>query len=519
MLRNRFFQKFQMIAQKEFFESKKRNTFSWIEKANQSRILLIWVFKYKFDINDYLKKFKTRLCVRDNLQSTDQNTYAVTLIAKTFRVLMIISTVFNLDIWQYDAINAFINNEIDEELYNECSNEFSRLDYCWKLNKVLYELKQVSIFWYRNLIMTLDDLSLQSISEMNCLFANDWLIFFFYVNDIMIICMKENTNRMRFFEKSLMKRFEMRMLKKLKWFLRIRITRDRVNRKIWLCQDSYISKMMTKFHLKEIKCSKISLANLFRINENSENSDQSNSQRVYVFQQRMRSLNFAAVIFRSDIVFATAKLAQFLKNSNSNHLAIANRMIVYLNDIKNLIIEFSENFSEIFLCASDVAFADDELIRKSSDDYLFKLYDNSIDWRAVKQATMTTFSIETKLLILSRIAKKTIWWRRFFEFIEYDSMKKLHIRCDNRQILRVLKKEMLKLDTKLKHVDIHKHWLKQEIQTNRISVNWCSTAEMSADDFIKVLSRQKHEEFLRQLHLIDITHLINQKRSVWASRW
>ncbi len=340
------------------------------------------------------------------------------------------------------------------------------------------------------------------------------MILFFYVDDIMTICLKENLNRMRFFEKSLMKRFEMRMLKELKWFLKIRIIRDRVNRKIWLCQDSYISKMMTKFHLKEMKCSKISLANLFRINENSENSDQSNSQRIYVFQQRMRSLNFAAVIFRSDIVFATAKLAQFLKNSNSNHLAIANRVIAYLNDIRNLIIEFSRNSSEIFLCASDVAFADDELIRKSSDNYLFKLYDDSIDWRAVKQATMTTFNIETELLTLSRIAKKTIWWRRFFEFIEYDSMKKLHIRCDNRQTLRVLKKKMLKLDTKLKHVDIHRHWLRQKIQTNRISVNWCSTAEMSADDFIKMLSRQKHEEFLRQLHLIDITHLINQKRSV-----
>jgi hypothetical protein len=30
---------------------------------------------------------------------------------------------------------------------------------------------------------------------------------------------------------------------------------------------------------------------------------------------------------------------------------------------------------------------------------------------------MTTFNIKTKLLILSRIAKKTIWWRRFFESI------------------------------------------------------------------------------------------------------
>jgi hypothetical protein len=185
----------------------------------------------------------------------------------------------------------------------------------------------------------------------------------------------------------------------------------------------------------------------------------------------MRSLNFAEVIFKLDIIFATVKLVQFLKNSNSNHVTIVNRIIAYLNDIKNLIIEFSEKSSEIFLNTNDVAFADDELIKKSSDDYLFKFYDDSIDWRIIKQITMTTFSIKTKLLILSRIAKKTIWWRRFFEFIEYDSMKKLHIRCDNRQILRVLKKEMLKLDAKLKHVDIHKHWLKQKIQANEISVN------------------------------------------------
>jgi hypothetical protein len=136
--------------------------------------------------------------------------------------------------------------------------------------------------------------------------------------------------------------------------------------------------MMTKCHFEEMKISKTLLAKIFRINEKAKHEN-SNSQRIYVFQQRMRSLNFAAVIFRSDIVFATAKLAQFLKNSNSNHLAIANRMIVYLNDTKNFIIEFSEKSSEIFLCASDAAFADDELIRKSSNDYFFKLYDDSID--------------------------------------------------------------------------------------------------------------------------------------------
>ncbi len=131
------------------------------------------MFKYKFDIDDYLKKFKTRLCVKNDFQSIDQNTYAITLIVKTFRVSMIISTVFDLEIWQYDAISAFINNEIDEKLYNKCSNEFSRFDYCWKLNKALYELKQISILWYRNLITILKDLKWQLISRINCLFVSN----------------------------------------------------------------------------------------------------------------------------------------------------------------------------------------------------------------------------------------------------------------------------------------------------------------------------------------------------------
>jgi hypothetical protein len=205
----------------------------------------------------------------------------------------------------------------------------------------------------------------------------------------------------------------MRILKKLKWFLKIKIIRNRVNKKIWFCQKFYIFKMMTKFHLKEMKISKTLLAKISRINEIAKNS---NSQRIYAFQQRVRSLNFATIIFRFDIIFATAKLVQFLKNSNSNHVMIANRMIVYWNDIKNFVIEFSEKFSKIFLCASDAAFADDELSRKSSNDYLFKLYDDSIDWRAIKQITMTTFNVRMMVLRQSK-RRRTLFRRRKFDVL------------------------------------------------------------------------------------------------------
>jgi hypothetical protein len=187
MLNHRFFKEFQLTTIKKMIELKKRDIFLLIEKRlNQAKISLIWMFKYKFDTNEYVEKFKTRLCFRNNLQMIHQNIYAITLTARTFWTLMIIATAFDLDIWQYDAMSAFINNSIDEKIYNKCLDDFLKFDYCWKLLKTLYDLKQVSILWYRNLINVLEDLKLMSMLKINCLYANDWLILFFYVNDIVV---------------------------------------------------------------------------------------------------------------------------------------------------------------------------------------------------------------------------------------------------------------------------------------------------------------------------------------------
>jgi hypothetical protein len=99
ILNHRFSQEFQSIAIKKMTEFKKRDIFLLIKKrSNQIKISLIWVFKYKFDTNEYVKKFKARLCFKNDLQMIHQNIYAITSIVKTFRTLMIIATTFDLNI-------------------------------------------------------------------------------------------------------------------------------------------------------------------------------------------------------------------------------------------------------------------------------------------------------------------------------------------------------------------------------------------------------------------------------------
>ena len=64
------------------------------------------------------------------------------------------------------------------------------------------------------------------------------------------------------------------------------------------------------------------------------------------------------------------------------------------------------------------------------------------------------------------------------------------------------------MKTKLRHVDIHHHWLRQEVQAGRLLVEWTKTADMVADGLTKLLPRLKHLEFVKMLGLEDISHLI-----------
>lgn len=59
-----------------------------------------------------------------------------------------------------------------------------------------------------------------------------------------------------------------------------------------------------------------------------------------------------------------------------------------------------------------------------------------------------------------------------------------------------------KLNTRLRHVDIHHHWLRQEAQAGNIHLRWTPTAVMIADGLTKALPRQKHNQFVKSVGLV-----------------
>ena len=113
------------------------------------------------------------------------------------------------------------------------------------------------------------------------------------------------------------------------------------------------------------------------------------------------------------------------------------------------------------------------LDRKSSQGCIMKLFGEVIAWRANKQDTVTTSSTEAELLAISQTAKEAIYLSRLMKALTLFLQEVLIIECNNKQTIQLLVDKSTKLQTKLRHVDIHSHWLRQKVQRQSIKSTGC----------------------------------------------
>ena len=449
--------------------------------------------------------------MRGDLQPpNDRDKYAATLAARIFRCLMAVAVKFGLKAVQLDAINTFINGILDETVYTYQPEGFGVPGkVCWLL-RALYGLRRSPLIWLNEFSKTLKELGLTQVPESPCLFTSGRLVVFFYVDDVVILYPPEYEADYITFKEQLLNRYEFKDLGDLKWFLGIRVIRSET--KLWLCQDSYIEKIAASFNL--IKGPRFNTPMDTVMNAASANLDQATDQQIHLYQALVGSIGYAVINTRPDSARANNKLAEFLTNPSPEHIEAAQRIIRYLYDTRYLAIEYSkeggsDQVNPDLHCSADAAYADDTDTRKSTEGFLFKLFGGPIDWHSSKQKAVTRSSTEAELLALSHASTQLYWWRRFFDQIKLQ-LDEYKVLCDNQQTIRIVSTPAIKLATKLKHIDVHQHWMRQEVAEKRLQIEWISTDKMTSDGFTKALTAQKHQAFIRQLGLVDIRHLIEE---------
>ena len=477
---------------------------------------LKWVFTYKTDGDGYLSRFKARLVVRGDLQSPLDNTYAATLAIRNFRALIAIANYFDLELKQYDVPTAFLNAKIDRTVYAETPESFRHIEgEIMRILRALYGLKESPLLWYNELRRELIKLGLKPVEGFPCLYSNSWLILFVYVDDIVMAFHESNAELHKSFETDLVNLYNTKAIGDLTWFLGIRIVRDRALRKTWLVQDAFIDKVCSRFGIETVgRTPDVPLTE----NWLPQSTEEPDAARTKLYQQLVGSLAYIAIWGRPDVARTHVVYACHLTNPGESHVSKIRQTWRYLLGTKTLALEASANIQDtveylsddplyrdpLFFGSSDASYADEPETRRSSQGYAFKFGGLMIDWKSTVQRTVTKSTTESELLSLSVAASQMEEWMRFFAGINLTLDHKPTIWCDNQQTVGIVTKQHDKLHTKVKHVDIHQLWIRQEVTASRINVKWVPTDRMPADGLTKILPKQKFMEFIRQLGLVDI---------------
>ena len=173
-----------------------------------------------------------------------------------------------------------------------------------------------------------------------------------------------------------------------------------------------------------------------------------------------------------NVAFAASKLKQRNINLTFENHFVVDRVIKYLYFTRFLIIQYDtdESKKQTFVYANDASFTDNSN-RKNFQKFMMKLFDDFVSWKICKQFTIITFNTEIELLILFFIIRKAMFFIKLFRAIKLNFQKQLMIQYDNRQTIRLISKKNVKLNTRLKYVDIHNYWLKQKKKYHKIEMN------------------------------------------------
>ena len=135
----------------ELESMKKNDVWDLVELPNGAKpVGCKWVFKTKLDPNGNVERYKARLVAKGYTQKEGidyQETFSPVSRKDSLRIVMALVAHFDLELHQMDVKTAFLNGDLDEDVYMKQPEGFKpegQEQLVCKLKKSIYGLKQPS---------------------------------------------------------------------------------------------------------------------------------------------------------------------------------------------------------------------------------------------------------------------------------------------------------------------------------------------------------------------------------------
>ena len=466
--------------------------------------------KYTFRITikvDGTLKYRVRLvaCGYSQIQGIDYDeTYAPTAKYKSFCIIIQIAAALNWLIEGLDVEQAFIESEIDSEIYMTLPKDKPTTDPSSKrltvvrLLKSLYGLKQAGELWYSKVKNILLADGYTCLKHDKCIFikrnyeTGEVTVAIIYVDDILYIgnSQPQITLSINHFRNNVTAITEMGDVSR---YIGIDIKRNLTEHTIELSQTPYIDRFVSSTIPPEAEPKSTPM---------SDSIDYSKTKEFEVeksIQPEVGQLRYLADHTKPDILAAVGLLGQVAAQPHQTHHKGIKHLARYLKGSREIPLILGGNDPEVELFGYvDASHLPDETSKpRVGFCYFLNLLSGTIYARSVKSKSVSHSSCEAEIDAIDKAAIQALWIRGFLAELGYPQLLPTILYTDSQSAKALA--DLCQIGNNSAHITMRINFLHEQVLAKVIELKYINTENEVADVLTKLLpveSHRRHSEIL-----------------------
>ncbi|GJT67365.1 retrovirus-related pol polyprotein from transposon TNT 1-94 [Tanacetum coccineum] len=449
-----------------------------------------WIFKKKMKADGTVDKYKARVVIqgfrqREGLDYFD--TYSPVTRITSIRMIIAIAALRNLEIHQMDVKTAFLNEDLEEEIYMNQPEGFiapGQEGKVCRLVKSLYGLKQAPKQWHQKFDHTMLESGFKINECDKCVYVKDisarYVIWCLYVDDMLIV--GSNDKIIRSTKDMLKSKFDMKDMGLADVILGIKIIRTQNG--LVLSQAHYVDKILNTHNAGDSGQARTPIDTSLHL---SKNRGLGVAQLEY--SRIIGMLMYLMTGTRPDLAYAVSRLSRYTSNPSYGHWKAITRVLHYLRYSRDYGLHYDRH-PAVIEGYSDANWISDIKDSRSTSGYVFTLGGAAISWKSSKQTVIAKSTMESEFIALDKCGEEAEWLRQFVEDIPRwpKPVTAISIHCDSKSAMGRAKSTMY--NGKSRHIRRRHNSIRQLLSTGVISIDYVASKDNIADPFTKGLSRE-----------------------------
>jgi hypothetical protein len=250
-----------------------------------------------------------------------------------------------------------------------------------------------------------------------------------------------------------------------------------------------------------------------------DQSPKSQEDRMFMadkpYREVLGSVMYAQIGTRPDLSYAVSTLSKYASDPGIAHWQALMHVLRYIKATLNYKITYGGNGLTNLRPIGwvDADYGGDIDSRRSCAGYVFIQAGGPTAWSAQYQPTVALSTTEAEYMAVSRAAKQILWMYSEMEEVGYAQEKPGVLYNDISGAVALTKNT--KHNSRVKHIDIRHHFIRECVENGEISVLHVPSIDNLADLFTKPLGRVAHQHACLLLRLCENPTCSEQGGVLW----